>query len=36
MNDNRPLAVGDRVRHRLMPWLEGTVWSIEFGVIVVE
>jgi len=40
MNDNQPLAVGDRVRRRDQPWLTGTVWSVETvlgdGTIVVE
>jgi hypothetical protein len=27
-NDNEPLAVGDRVRRRDMPWVVGTVWSV--------
>jgi len=40
MNDNQPLAIGDRVRRRDQPWLEGTVWSVETvlrdGTIIVE
>jgi hypothetical protein len=31
MNDNNPLAVGDRVRHRNQPWVLGTVWALETG-----
>jgi hypothetical protein len=28
VNDNEPLALGDRVRRRDQPWLTGTVWSV--------
>jgi hypothetical protein len=28
-NDNQPLAVGDRVRRRDIPYLTGTVWELE-------
>jgi hypothetical protein len=28
MNDNEPLKVGDRVRLRQFPRIEGTIWDI--------
>ena len=28
MNDNCPVALGDRVRLRGQPWTQGTVWEI--------
>ena len=40
MNDNQPLAIGERVRRRDQPWLQGTVWSVETvlrdGSIIIE
>jgi hypothetical protein len=36
MNDNHQLQIGERVRRRDMPWVEGTVWDIFEGQPVIE
>jgi hypothetical protein len=36
MDRNQNFAIGDRVRQRYSPGLEGEVWSIERGVIIVK
>jgi hypothetical protein len=35
-NDNEPLAEGDRVRYRRFPHIQGEVWSIERGMILMK